>query len=709
MAATAFLLAFALALLPHLSVTPARAVSPRMFKPKSLLVHARVGVRNVALAAASLQLPRLIPLLHGNSIVRITGIGNHFHVFHSPSLKTQFFPLQPRFRRRNVGGFVFKESTALAYPVPMENSMLVVRLASNGRDEGVLSLWLVSHGVYTTAQRKRQRLFTDSLVREFADNAQRALGVNLCPRSPTVSGLCNNERDAHSGSSLFPLLTVKRIKRPSNAQLQQAGPNPRLISNKILNAHGREIVAPNRIGMLLVFFGQFLDHDMVLSPSDRSDRQSFIPIVDPASGARMGFSRSAAMRYEYAACCATNFVRDEVWKHPSFNILSSFIDGGAVYGSSHLRSRTLRQFRDGKLILKQRDGELFLPFNKPGDLLFRLNNEPDENDPALFVAGDMRANENIFLTSVHTLFAREHNRICDLLKRRILQTEGQGHRFLSDEWLYQNARKVVAAEIQSIVYDEFIPLFLGPRALKPYKGYDAGVDARISVVHAGAAFRWGHSAIWDTYHLIDKAGKREKFLLKDLFFTPSKVSQFGVDNLLKSTIFTPANDVNEEVVDSLRNLLFHPLVPHVMDLVALNIHRGRDLGLPKYFELQRMFKTGSGLENIRPELRDKLKEVYGNVENIDAFVGGLCETKVNGGLVGPLFMKINKDQFERLRDGDRFYYENVEWGPFVRDLKIVHKIKAHKFRIADVIFKNTNIKSSDFKEGASLFQTDSHK
>ena len=63
------------------------------------------------------------------------------------------------------------------------------------------------------------------------------------------------------------------------------------------------------------------------------------------------------------------------------------------------------------------------------------------------VAGDVRANENIALTSMHTLFAREHNRIVASLARTRL----------SDEDKFQIARRIVGAEIEYITYNEFLP------------------------------------------------------------------------------------------------------------------------------------------------------------------------------------------------------------------------------------------------------------
>lgn len=55
----------------------------------------------------------------------------------------------------------------------------------------------------------------------------------------------------------------------------------------------------------------------------------------------------------------------------------------------------------------------------------------------------------------------------------------------------------------------------------------------------------------------------------------------------------------------------------------------------------------------------RLSELYdNNIDKLDAYVGGMLETIGEG--PGELFTKIIKDQFERLRDGDRFWFENKE-------------------------------------------------
>ena len=75
-----------------------------------------------------------------------------------------------------------------------------------------------------------------------------------------------------------------------------------------------------------------------------------------------------------------------------------------------------------------------------------------DND-GLFIAGDSRVNENVILSSYHTLFLREHNRVCDQLKSR--------EPYLNDEEIYQAARHFVIGLFQNIVFEEFLPQLLG--------------------------------------------------------------------------------------------------------------------------------------------------------------------------------------------------------------------------------------------------------
>ena len=76
-------------------------------------------------------------------------------------------------------------------------------------------------------------------------------------------------------------------------------------------------------------------------------------------------------------------------------------------------------------------------------------------------AGDTRALEMPGLASVHTVFVREHNQLCDALK-----THPDVDSTWGDEDFYQNARRILIAEMQKIVYDEYLPIIMGKKGMR---------------------------------------------------------------------------------------------------------------------------------------------------------------------------------------------------------------------------------------------------
>ena len=122
-----------------------------------------------------------------------------------------------------------------------------------------------------------------------------------------------------------------------------------------------------------------------------------------------------------------------------------------------MRAAALRT-NDGTGRLLVSEGDL-LPFNTPG-----LPNAGGTG-PELFLAGDVRANEQVGLAALHTLFVREHNRLA--------QEMAANDPSLTGEEIYQEARRIVGALIQVITYNEFLPALLGPNALRPYRGYSS--------------------------------------------------------------------------------------------------------------------------------------------------------------------------------------------------------------------------------------------
>ena len=84
-----------------------------------------------------------------------------------------------------------------------------------------------------------------------------------------------------------------------------------------------------------------------------------------------------------------------------------------------------------------------------------------------------------------------------------------------------------------------------------------------------------------------------------------------------------------------------------------------------------------------PEVAAKLEALYGTVDNIDLWVGGLAEDHLPGSSMGETFTSIIVDQFQRLRDGDRFWYQNIFSGDVLKEI--------HDTTLADVIERNSEV------------------
>lgn len=488
----------------------------------------------------------------------------------------------------------------------------------------------------------------------------------------SVDGVGNNFEYENWGSTDIELLRLTEadyadgIEAPSG----EDRPNAREISNAILSQE-ESVTNDRQLTDYLWIWGQFLDHDIDLSEgADPSEDFSVeVPVGDPlfdpfgTGTVEIPLSRTAYVD----AAESSDGQRQQI------NQITAFLDGSVVYGSDEERASALRTFEGG--LLKTSEGNL-LPFNHEG-----LENAGG-NSETLFLAGDVRANENVGLSSMHTIFVREHNRIATELSEQ--------NPDLTDEELYQQARAIVVAELQVITYNEFLPALLGSDALSDYTGYDSSVNASIANEFSTAAYRFGHSLLSPELVRIDEGGdiiEDGNLSLSDAFFSPDELTDNGIDSLLRGAATQLAQELDAQVVDDVRNFLFGPPGAGGLDLVSLNIQRGRDHGLADYNSV----REDLGLDPVVSfsqitsdlELAAALEATYGSVDNIDLWVAGLAEDHLDGSSLGETFTTIIVDQFERLRDGDRYWYQNVFEGQQLRDLESTS--------LADIIERNSEI------------------
>ena len=375
-----------------------------------------------------------------------------------------------------------------------------------------------------------------------------------------------------------------------------------------------------------------------------------------------------------------------------FNGNTAFIDGSLIYGSDEQTASRLRKKDSGLMIVSDKFHETNLPtrsqcgFESP-------NIQPggfNEND---LVAGDVRAIVQPTMASIHTLFLAEHNRIAKELQPRLAKLHPKMSPTEADELIYQQTRAIVGAELQRIVYEEYLPVVLGQQAYHRYaldletdSAYDPSVDPSILNEFSTVAFRFGHSTVSDRFD-----GNPPGWSLANQFFKFDDFAacvpngkETAVNNKgdcwiseMHKAIEQPSAAGDLLVGEALRGKLFNASSvrfgdPIAEDLVARNIQRAREHGIPSYGDLRRACGMKPLHENERPneinhETWNDILEVYHSAADIDPFTGGLAERSPEDGIVGPLFACIIGKQFQKLRDGDRYFFTHSR-GPYARGL-----------------------------------------
>ena len=492
----------------------------------------------------------------------------------------------------------------------------------------------------------------------------------------SIDGSGNNLNNPLMGATFTELVRyIFSDYEDGISEMQEAGlPSARLVSNIVCS---QEELIPNPLNAsdYIWQWGQFLDHDIDFTNGADPVEPANIavpagdPFFDPFdTGTQViTFSRSA---FNTSTGTGVDNPRQQI------NTITTWIDASNVYGSDVERAAALRT-NDGTGRLNTSAGDL-LPFNTEG-----LPNDGGDDDPFLFLAGDFRANEQVGLTSMHTLFVREHNRYVIALA---IDRPG-----LSGEELYQRGRRFVGALMQAITYNEFLPALMGNGAISAYNGYNPNVDASIANIFSTAAYRFGHSMLSPVLQRLDQnlnvipEGNLE---LRDAFFTPETITdEGGIDPILRGLAKQVAQRLDTLIVDDVRNFLFGPPGSGGFDLASLNMQRGRDHGLPLYNDVREQMGLSRATSfqeiNSDPDIQMKLQEAYGDVDSIDLWAGGLAEEPLAGSHLGELFQLIIKAQFEALRDGDRFWYE--------RKLSTSELDEVQLTRLSDVIRRNTGI------------------
>ncbi|CAI9162509.1 unnamed protein product [Rangifer tarandus platyrhynchus] len=510
----------------------------------------------------------------------------------------------------------------------------------------------------------------------------------------TITGDCNNRRSPALGAANRALARWLPAEYEDGFALPFGWtqrktrngfrvPLAREVSNKIVGYLDEEGVLDEDRSLLFMQWGQIVDHDLDLAPetelgsSEHSKAHceehciqgdNCFPIMFPKNDPKLKTQGKCMPFFRNGFVCPTppyqSLAREQI------NAVTSFLDASLVYSSEPSLASRLRNLSSplGLMAVHQeaRDhGLAYLPFvnKKPSPCEF-INTTARV---PCFLAGDSRASEQILLATSHTLLLREHNRLARELKKLNPHWDG--------EKLYQEARKILGAFIQIITFRDYLPIVLGSEMQKwipPYQGYNNSVDPRISNVFT-FAFRFGHLEVPSTVSRLDENyqpwGPEAELPLHTLFFNTWRIiKDGGIDPLVRGLLAKKSKMMNQDkmVTSELRNKLFQPTHKiHGFDLAAINLQRCRDHGMPGYNSWRGFCglsqpKTLKDLQAVLKNkiLAKKLLDLYKTPDNIDIWIGGNAEPMVERGRVGPLLACLIGRQFQQIRDGDRFWWEN---------------------------------------------------
>lgn len=478
-------------------------------------------------------------------------------------------------------------------------------------------------------------------------------------------------------------------------------PNPRHLSNRVMRGPAGQPSLRNRT-VLGVFFGYHVLSDLVSVETPGCPAEFlniYIPRGDPVfdpdkrGNVVLPFQRS---RWDRSTGQSPSNPRDLT------NQVTGWLDGSAIYGSSHSWSDTLRSFSGGQLASGP---DPAFPRNSQNSLLMWMAPDPatGQGGPqGLYAFGAQRGNREPFLQALGLLWFRYHN----LCAKRLAQE----HPHWGDEELFQHARKRVIATYQNIAMYEWLPSFL-KQTPPEYPGYHPFLDPSISpefvvaseqflstMVPPGVYMRNAschfqgianrNSSVSGALRVCNSYWSREN---------PKLQRAEDVDALLLGMASQIAEREDHLVVEDVQDFWPGPLKFSRTDYLASCLQRGRDLGLPSYTKAREALGLPpvSHWQDINPALSrsngtvlEATAALYNqDLSRLELLAGGLLESH---GDPGPLFSAIVLDQFVRLRDGDRYWFENNRNGLFSKEE--IAEIRNTSLR--DILVAVTNVDPS---------------
>ncbi|XP_025418034.1 peroxidase-like [Sipha flava] len=513
-----------------------------------------------------------------------------------------------------------------------------------------------------------------------------ATAVTCDPSSKyrTINGSCNNLLNPLWGSSGTPYIRLGSAffaDGDHQIRFQSSGnklPGPRELQLAISTISPNIIDVPEITNVHFTQMGQWLAHDITLMSPDLSGPSDCCAIqnsddippqcqavitIDPMDQVYLMFDvpRRSCLSFRRAMTTTLNF-NCSITPQIPINQATAFVDASQLYGHNNIKAASLRSNVDGKLKTEMINGQRFCVQQKRNSTFC----DGRDNVCVCFDHGDVRNNQNLGIIIYGELFLRLHNHIADSLK--LINPNW------TDEILYEEARKIVIALNQIFVYRDYLPLLFGEDysensglTLSKFKRtvYDESLMPQVSTELSAGSFRVPHNIINTYYSLVDENNKVLNVLKLHEFmmFPDIIVENKNLEYILRGMSLNSSRYPVASYNLGISNFMFHNMIKNIADsdLLATDIQRGRDVGIPPYIKVRELcgFSVITSFDDLlkilSPTAIGLLKLYYEDVASIDLIVGSLLEPIIPGAWFGETTRCILADGFYRIRYGDRFF------------------------------------------------------
>ncbi|HKI21103.1 MAG TPA: peroxidase family protein, partial [Isosphaeraceae bacterium] len=366
----------------------------------------------------------------------------------------------------------------------------------------------------------------------------------------------------------------------------------------------------------------------------------------PASGMRAA-QKSTVLFAHFAAWFTDSFLRIDPSDHRK-NTSNHDVDLCNLYGLNSVQTDELRSKQGGKLKSQFINGEEFPPrlydenlrvkeefknnqllksgfidaFKRAKAVGIAKMYDPDVQvdlsgplDPELFAVGTERVNFQIGYVVFNTLFLREHNRICDVLKKAFSGWD--------DERLFQTARNILIVVLLRIVVEEYINHISPLRFKYRFAGgaFEKAVWYRQNwmSVEFDLLYRW-HALVPDVYYLgtNGSAGGSRMVPTTETYFNNKLLIDRGVGEVLEDASRQKAGEIG----------LFNT-TPSLVPIEAFSLRAGRFFKLPPYNAYRDLTQAPlvKSFDDISPdpEVQARLRDLYKTVDRVEYFPGLFAE------------------------------------------------------------------------------------